>query len=95
MRVPRSMSLLLLSCISTIRFPFTRPSLIMTLVLIMLSTSFCAVPLFMRVLPVTNSGPTTTTIGCFAVVANGLSGLQVIPPVRMPLVLHISSAATT
>ena len=36
---------------------------IMHVVEIMLSTSFWAVPAFIRVLPVTNSGPTTTTTG--------------------------------
>ena len=63
MRVPRSTSLALVSCMSTMLLPRTRPSLTITAVDTMLRTSFCAVPAFMRVLPVTNSGPTGTSIG--------------------------------
>ncbi len=62
-RVPRSMSFTLLSCISTMRFPFTRPKRIITDVEIIFSISFCAVPDFIRVIPVTNSGPTSATNG--------------------------------
>jgi hypothetical protein len=49
----------------------------------MFNTSFCAVPAFMRELPVTNSGPTTTTTGNCAVNASGLPSLHVMQPVRI------------
>ena len=61
--VPRSMSLMLVSCMFTILLSSTLPIWIITVVEIMFSTNFCAVPLFILVLPVTNSGPTTTSIG--------------------------------
>ena len=48
---------------STILLPRTRPNLIIAVVEIMFKTNFWAVPDFMRVLPVTNSGPTITSIG--------------------------------
>ena len=44
------------------RFPNVFPSLIMAIVEIMLSTSFCAVPALSRVEPAMISGPTTTAI---------------------------------
>ena len=46
-----------------ILFPFTLPSLIMRDVEIMFNISFCAVPDFILVLPVMNSGPTSGVIG--------------------------------
>ena len=49
----------------------------------------------MRVLPVTNSGPTTTTTGWSHTVVTGLPGLQVMAPVRMPCARQVSSAPTT
>ena len=57
----------------TIRFPFTRPSLIIVEVVIIFSTIFWAVPLFIRVLPVTNSGPTTGSMAISASAAIGES----------------------
>ena len=48
---------------SVIRFEYTRPRRIITPVEIVLRMSFCAVPAFIRVLPVTNSGPTSQTMG--------------------------------
>ena len=68
----------------TIRFPFTRPSLIIVEVVIIFSTIFWAVPLFIRVLPVTNSGPTTGSMAISASAAIGESGLQEIEAVRIP-----------
>ena len=56
----------------------------MLAVLNILSTSFCAVPDFMRVEPVTASAPTTGQIpisGCFITAE---SGLQVTPTVVQP-----------
>ena len=84
MRAPRSTSFWLLSCMFTILLPFTRPSRIMTEVVIMFRSIFCAVPDFMRELPVTNSGPRMTSIGISASVATGDPGLLVMPAVRMP-----------
>jgi len=52
---------------------------------IIFNTNFCAVPLFILVLPVTNSGPTTTSIGKSAAALTGESGLQAILPVMIPL----------
>src|SRR3989338_7061188 len=65
-RIPRSTSLSFVSCISTILFPRTRPKRIIIAVESIFNTSFWAVPLFMRVLPVTNSGPTTGVIAISA-----------------------------
>ena len=53
----------------------------MIVVEIMLSTIFCAVPLFILVLPVKNSGPTTTSIGKSATALTGLFLLQLMLPV--------------
>ena len=66
MRVPRSTSFWLVSCMLTMRLPLTRPNWIMTEVDIMLSIIFCPVPDFMRELPVTNSGPTIISMGTSA-----------------------------
>ena len=57
MRWQRRTSFSLLGCTSTIRLPYTLPMRIIAPVESMLSTIFCAVPLFMRVEPVTTSGP--------------------------------------
>ena len=56
-RRQRSISFSLEGFTSTIRLPYTLPSLIMAPVDSMFSTIFWAVPLFMRVEPVTTSGP--------------------------------------
>ena len=61
----------------------------------MFKTNFCAVPDFIRVLPVTNSGPTTSTIGWSGTIERGDPGLQVIPAVNMLLSLHARSAPIT
>src|SRR5690606_41070965 len=70
---------------STILFPFTRPNWIITDVLIIFNTNFCAVPDFIRVEPVTNSGPTITSTGYFAIAAIGESPLHTTHPVAIPL----------
>ena len=52
---------------STILFPLTLPRLIIIEVEIIFKASFWAVPAFILVLPVTNSGPTTSSIGQVAI----------------------------
>ena len=79
----------------TILFPSTRPSRIITAVEIMLSISFCAVPAFIRVEPVTNSGPTTASKAYSASAATGDRGLQVIAPVSSPCARAVRSPPTT
>ena len=95
MRVPRSTNFLFVSCIFSILLPFTLPNFIMTLVVIILRTSFWAVPDFIRVLPVTNSGPTITSMGISACSATGEFGLQVIQAVRIPFSRQCFSAPIT
>lgn len=80
---------------STILLPRTRPNFIMIEVETMLSTSFCAVPDFMRVLPVTNSGPTTAAIGISHAAAIAESGLQTTHAVSMPSFRAFSIAPRT
>ena len=67
----------------------------MVAVEIMLSVSFWAVPAFILELPVTNSGPTTTTTGKSATAAIGESGLQVMQPVAMPFCWQVFMPLTT
>ena len=57
MRSARSWSFSQVTCRSTMRFPCTLPSRTMAPVVMVLSTSFVAVPAFIRVDPVTTSGP--------------------------------------
>ena len=83
-RVPRSTSFWLLSCMSTILLPLTWPRRIITAVDIMLSMSLEAVPDFILVEPVTNSGPTTATIGISQISAAFAPSLQVMHEVSMP-----------
>src|SRR4030042_1731358 len=52
-------------------------------------TIFCAVPALSLVLPVTNSGPTTTTTGISVASTSLLSGLQVMQPVSIPFSLAL------
>ena len=84
MRVPRPTSLSFVNCMLTMRLPSTRPRRIITAVDSMLSISFCAVPAFMRVDPVTNSGPTTASSAYSASAATGDDGLQVMEAVNRP-----------
>ena len=60
---PLATNLLFDNCMSTILLPFIFPKRIMVAVEIIFNTNFCAVPAFIRELPVTNSGPTTTSTG--------------------------------
>ena len=59
MRRARACNFWLVACTLTIRLLNVLPSLIITPVEIMLSTSFCAVPALSRVEPVRTSGPVT------------------------------------
>ena len=61
--------------------------MVLKLVLIMFRMSFCAVPAFMRVLPVMNSGPTMASMGYAAVAATLESALQTMAPVTRPVSL--------
>ncbi len=70
-RTARAASLLFIADISIILLPYVRPSRTIEIVEIMLSTSFWAVPAFSRVEPVTTSGPTTTSMGCWAAADSG------------------------
>ena len=56
---------------STILLSFTFPKVIIVAVEMMFKTIFCAVPAFILELPVTNSGPTTISIGNTAVWLKG------------------------
>ena len=67
-----SLSLLLFVCISIILFPLICPSLTIADVSYHVQNHFLAVPAFILVLPVINSGPTTTSIGNFENFANGV-----------------------
>src|SRR5678816_500941 len=69
------------------------PRRIIVVVLIMLRTSFCAVPAFMRVDPVTISGPTRVSITTSATFAMGESGAATIAAVRAFLDFAYSRAA--
>ena len=55
------------------------PSLTIAVVDSMFSTSFVAVPAFMRLDPATTSGPTSTTIGTSGSRARREAGLHVMP----------------
>ena len=69
------------------------PSLIIVAVLIMLRTSFCAVPAFIRVEPVITSGPTKVCIVRSAVLDIGLFSTQTTATVFAPLLFANSMAA--
>jgi len=80
---------------STILLPFTFPNFIIKEVEIIFKTNFWAVPDFILVLPVTNSGPTSGVIAKSANSANGELGLQEIPAVNKPFFFAISNAPRT
>ena len=75
--------------------PNTLPDLIISPVESILSTSFCAVPAFIREEPVTTSAPTIGVMANSAVVETALPGLQEIPTVRQPSWRAYSSPAIT
>ena len=60
-RRARARSFAFVATTSTIRLPYVRPSRTIVTVEIVFSTSFCAVPAFIRVEPAITSGPTTAT----------------------------------
>ena len=91
----RTCSFSLVATTSTIRLPNTLPDLIISPVESMLSTSFCAVPAFIREEPVTTSAPTIGVMANSAVVETALPGLQEIPTVRQPSWRAYSSPAIT
>ena len=62
MRSPRSISFLLVAFKSTMRLPYVFPSRTMAPVVSVLSASLVAVPAFIRVDPVTTSGPVRMTM---------------------------------
>ena len=66
MDTARSHNFSLVAFTSTIQLAYTLPSLIITPVESILSTIFCAVPLFMRVEPVITSGPVSGTMATCA-----------------------------
>ena len=84
MRRERARSFSLEARTSTIRFPYVLPSRIIVIVESMLRTSFCAVPAFSRVEPVSSSGPTTTSMPWSAAAPSALSALQDRPTVSAP-----------
>ena len=61
----------------------------------MFSTSFCAVPAFMRVEPATISGPTSGAIGISTARDSSESGTQLIPTVTAPRRLASATAPRT
>ena len=70
-RRTRAWSFEFVATTSTIRFPYVLPSRTMLAVESVFSTSFCAVPAFIRVEPAMISGPTTTAISCSTACPSG------------------------
>ena len=67
----------------------------MVVVLIKLRINLVAVPALSRVLPVTNSGPVTATMGWSATSTTAESGLHVMQAVRSPAFRAAFSPPTT
>src|SRR5438445_487305 len=96
MRWPRSRSLSLVAIRSTIRLPYTLPSRIMAPVVMELSTSLVAVPAFIRVDPVSTSGPTFGRITTSHVAVSWAGGSEHdTSPVFAPSVCARDSALRT
>ena len=76
-------------------FSYTLPIRTIVAVEIMFSVSFCAVPAFMRVEPMSASGPTTRQIATSTSIVTSERGVQQIRPVFAPRCRASSSAATT
>src|SRR5690554_6541351 len=89
------MILLLINLTWIILLSFTLPSWIMVVVLIISKTIFSAVPHFIRVLPVMNSGPVMISTGRSACSEIGENGLLTMQPVVILFSLHFLSAANT
>src|SRR6266508_5444782 len=94
-RRARSLSFSFVAQTSTIRFPNVRPSRTIATVEIVLRTSFCAVPAFIRVDPAITSGPTTMRISCSTADPSGESGTQTMPAVTAPAAAARSTAPRT
>ena len=94
-RTARSRSFLFAGRIYFMRLPYTLPNLTITPVDIMLSTSFCAVPAFIRVEPEITSGPTSGEIAMSAMPAMRELGLQERAIVSAPSDFAYSSAPAT
>lgn len=79
------------------RLPYVFPSLTMMPVLIMLRISLVAVPAFMRVLPVTASGPVTAATRYWALpsLATADGSTQTTPTVTPPALRTYSSPPRT
>ena len=73
----RSTSFSLVAMRSTIMFSYTLPTRTKAAVVIMFSTSFCAVPDFMRVEPMSASGPTSGQIATSTSSVNSERGVHV------------------
>ncbi len=95
MPTARARSLALVTATSIMRLPWTLPSRIITVVLIMLSTSFCAVPAFSRVEPVSTSGPVTTAMAWSARSRMGAGSLLEMAIVNAPRSRAACRAAMT
>ena len=95
MDTQRRISFSLEGLTSTIRLPYTLPRRIIVQVESMFSTIFWAVPLFMRVDPVTTSGPGIGAMPTSARVSISLPGQQVTPMVTPPRDLAYSIAPMT
>ncbi len=77
-------SFALRGCTSTIRLLYTLPNRTIVAVVSMLQTNFCAVPAFIRVDPVSTSGPTSGVMAMPAACASGDPGTQVMATVIAP-----------
>lgn len=85
----------MLGRIFTIRFPKVRPDRTITPVESIFSTSLVAVPAFMRVLPVSTSGPVAGVIAISAACARADPGTQLNPTVSAPKLFAYSIAPST
>src|SRR5690606_29796410 len=91
----RSVILSFIKATWTILLSSTRPNRIMIVVLIISKSIFWAVPHFIRVLPVMNSGPVMTSMGKLLSLAIGEAGLLTIQPVVIPCALHVFNVSKT
>src|SRR2546427_567328 len=83
-RTALAASFALRGCTSTIRLLYTLPNRAIVTVVSMLQISFCAVPAFIRVDPVSTSGPTSGVMAMPASCASSDPGTQVIATVAAP-----------
>ena len=83
-RTHRARSLSVFGATSTMRFDTTRPASTIAVVEMRLTASFCAVPAFRRVEPVSTSGPVSSRTARAPTSSSGVPGLFAIPQVRQP-----------